>query len=110
MAIDEVTIYTIPLRQLSITTQIKTDTSTMQPIKILFPAMLIFGHAAHAGPVAYGLCQAGCAAVVTACYAAGGATWGVTGGASVPPTIVACDSAFGACQAACWAAVIAPTP
>lgn len=64
----------------------------------------------HAGPAAYGICQAGCAAVVTACYAAGGATWGATLGASAPATIVACNSAFGACQAACWAALIAPTP
>jgi hypothetical protein len=34
----------------------------------------------HAGPLAYALCQAGCASVVTACYAAGGATWGATMG------------------------------
>jgi hypothetical protein len=27
----------------------------------------------HAGPLAYALCQAGCASVVTACYAASGA-------------------------------------
>jgi hypothetical protein len=32
----------------------------------------------EAGPAAYGVCQAGCAAVVMACYAAGGATWGAT--------------------------------
>ncbi|KFY67370.1 hypothetical protein V496_01640 [Pseudogymnoascus sp. VKM F-4515 (FW-2607)] len=37
-----------------------------------------------AGPAAYGLCQAGCAAVVTACYGAAGFTWGATLGASPP--------------------------
>lgn len=30
----------------------------------------------EAGPVAYGYCQSGCAAVVVACYAAGGFTFG----------------------------------
>ncbi|KAF3063233.1 hypothetical protein J3E69DRAFT_331832 [Trichoderma sp. SZMC 28015] len=64
----------------------------------------------NAGPVAYGICQAGCATVVTACYAAGGATWGATAGATAGPTILACNSAFGSCQAACWAAAIFPCP
>lgn len=63
-----------------------------------------------AGPAAYGICQAGCAAVVVACYGAAGYTWGATLGASAPATIVACNSAFGTCQAACWTALIAPTP
>ena len=30
---------------------------------------------ATAGPVAYGICQAGCAGLATACYAAAGATF-----------------------------------
>ncbi|KAM0326292.1 hypothetical protein ACHAQA_006890 [Verticillium albo-atrum] len=63
---------------------------------------------AHAGPLAYGICQAGCASVVTACYAAGGATWGATLGATAPATIVACNSAFGTCQAACAAVALTP--
>lgn len=64
-----------------------------------------------AGPAAYGICQAGCAAVVVACYAAGGAVFGtVTGGVGVPAAIVACNSAYGTCQAACWAALFTPTP
>jgi len=62
------------------------------------------------GPVAYGICQAGCATVVTACYAAAGATWGATLGATAPASIVACNSAFGTCQAACAAVALAPTP
>ena len=66
---------------------------------------------AQAGPIAYGLCQAGCASVVTACYAAGGATWGATLGATAPATIVACNTAFGTCSATCaTVALLAPTP
>ncbi|CZT42857.1 uncharacterized protein RSE6_02809 [Rhynchosporium secalis] len=61
------------------------------------------------GPAVYGLCQAGCAAVVTACYAAGGATWGATLGASAPATIIGCNSAFGTCQAACAVVALLPT-
>jgi len=64
----------------------------------------------YAGPAAYGVCQAGCAGVVMACYSAAGFTWGATFGATVPATILACNSAFGGCQAACWAALIAPVP
>lgn len=64
-----------------------------------------------AGPAAYGICQAGCAAIVVACYAAGGAVFGtVTAGAAIPAAIVACNSAYGTCQAACWAALFTPTP
>ncbi|RYP30960.1 hypothetical protein DL767_006002 [Monosporascus sp. MG133] len=63
-----------------------------------------------AGPAAYGICQAGCSAVVKACYAAAGFTWGATLGATAPATIVACNGAYGACQASCWAALFAPTP
>ncbi|OJJ48045.1 hypothetical protein ASPZODRAFT_158867 [Penicilliopsis zonata CBS 506.65] len=62
-----------------------------------------------AGPAAYGICQAGCAAVVTACYSAAGFTWGATLGASAPASILLCNSAFGTCQAACAATLLAPT-
>jgi hypothetical protein len=65
---------------------------------------------ANAGPAAYGVCQAGCAAVVMACYSAAGFTWGATLGASIPATVVGCNTAFGTCQAACWAALLAPVP
>ena len=63
-----------------------------------------------AGPAAYGICQAGCAAVVTACYSAAGFTWGATLGATAPASILACNAAFGSCQAGCVAAGLAPTP
>jgi hypothetical protein len=71
--------------------------------------LALVGHAS-AGPAAYGICQAGCAGIVMACYSAAGFTWGATLGASAPATIIACNTAFGACQAACAAALFAPTP
>ncbi|KEY69198.1 hypothetical protein S7711_01656 [Stachybotrys chartarum IBT 7711] len=71
---------------------------------------LLFAGSAAAGPVAYGICQAGCASVVMACYTAGGATWGATAGATAPATIVGCNTAFGSCQAACAYIALAPTP
>ncbi|KAF5875465.1 putative zygote-specific protein [Botrytis fragariae] len=65
---------------------------------------------ATAGPIAYGVCQSGCAAVVMACYGAGGATWGATAGATAPATIVACNTAFGVCSAKCAGLLVAPIP
>ena len=64
------------------------------------------------GLLADGLCQAGCAAAVVACYAAAGFVFGtVTAGAGTPPAILACNAAFGKCCAACAAAaLLAPTP
>lgn len=39
----------------------------------------------NAGPLAYGVCQTGCNAMVVACYAAGGLTFGtVTAGLGAP--------------------------
>lgn len=43
----------------------------------LVPLLALLATSASAGPAAYGVCQAGCACVVMACYAAGGATWGM---------------------------------
>ncbi|PYH78049.1 hypothetical protein BO82DRAFT_357645 [Aspergillus uvarum CBS 121591] len=63
----------------------------------------------QAGPAAYGICQAGCASVVTACYAAAGCTWGATLGATAPASVLACNGAFGICQGACATALLAPT-
>ncbi|KAI0817434.1 hypothetical protein GGR55DRAFT_620392 [Xylaria sp. FL0064] len=74
------------------------------------PVLLGFASIASAGPAAYAACQTGCAGLVTACYAAAGFTWGATLGATAPASILACNSAFGTCQAACWVAAIAPTP
>ncbi|ROV87140.1 hypothetical protein VSDG_09989 [Cytospora chrysosperma] len=80
----------------------------MRPIKIL--AILAMATGTTAGPIAYGICQAGCAAVVTACYAAAGATFGTVAAPAAPAAIVACNSAFGTCQAACAVVALAPTP
>ncbi|KAF7513366.1 hypothetical protein GJ744_009787 [Endocarpon pusillum] len=63
-----------------------------------------------AGPLSYGICQAGCASIVMACYAAAGATWGATLGATAPASVLACNAAYGSCQAACIAAGCIPIP
>ena len=63
-----------------------------------------------AGPAAYGVCQAGCASVAVACYAAAGAVMGVTYGAAATPAVLACNTAYGSCHAACAAAILLPTP
>lgn len=63
-----------------------------------------------AGPMGYGICQAGCSAVVVACCSAAGFTFGTVAAAAAPSAIIACNGAYGTCQAA-WAAVLlAPTP
>ncbi|RAH67979.1 uncharacterized protein BO66DRAFT_137353 [Aspergillus aculeatinus CBS 121060] len=80
-------------------------------MKRLLPAIctgLLVCHV-QAGPAAYGICQAGCASVVTACYAAAGFTWGATLGATAPASVLACNGAFGICQGACATALLAPT-
>jgi len=82
----------------------------MQLNKILnLSLMLTLPALSTAGPVGYGICQAGCSGVVMACYGAAGFTWGATLGATAPASIIACNSAFGACQAACAAVLLAPT-
>jgi hypothetical protein len=62
-----------------------------------------------AGPAAYGVCQAGCSAIVVACYAGAGFTFGTVLVAAAPASIIACNTAYGTCQAACAAVLIAPT-
>ena len=76
----------------------------------LIPPFALLIIPAAAGPIGYGICQAGCASVVMACYAAGGATWGATLGATAPATIVGCNAAYGTCQAACAVVLLTPTP
>ena len=62
---------------------------------VLIDNLLLFTSAVSAGPAAYGVCQAGCAAVVMACYSAAGFTWGATMGASAPASIIVCNSPSG---------------
>ena len=65
----------------------------------------------EAGPAAYGICQAGCAAVVVACYSAAGFTFGtVTAGVGTPAAVLLCNAAFGECSATCAALLLTPTP
>ena len=72
---------------------------------LLFSVLQVQG-----GPGAYGICQAGCAAVVVACYASAGAVFGtVTAGLGTAPAILACNVAFGKCSAACIAAGFFPS-
>ena len=78
--------------------------------QIFFPLIPILASSVLAGPASYGVCQAGCASVVMACYTAAGFTWGATMGASAPPSIVACNAAYGTCQAACATTLLAPAP
>lgn len=73
--------------------------------------LLAFVSTANAGPIAYGICQSGCAAVACACYSAAGAVFGtVVAAAAAPPAILACNSAFGICSAKCALVALAPTP
>lgn len=73
--------------------------------------MILNTNFVRAGPAAYGICQAGCAAVVVACYAAAGAVFGtVTAGVGTAPAIVACNAAFGTCSAKCALIALTPTP
>lgn len=58
-----------------------------------------------------GICQAGCAAVVYACYAAAGFVYGtVTAGPLTPTVLLACNAAQGTCYHACYVAFFLPTP
>lgn len=79
-------------------------------LSITFLSLVAMANLVHAGPLGYGVCQAGCASVVMACYAAAGFTWGATAGATAPATIVACNLAFGKCEAACAAVLLSPSP
>jgi hypothetical protein len=82
----------------------------MKLIPIL--ALLATVQAVQGGPLAYALCQAGCAGLVVACYSAAGFTFGtIPAGAATPAVILACNSAFGSCSATCAAVgLTAPTP
>lgn len=86
----------------------------MKPLwKIIIMLLLVnslLTREARPGPLAYGICQTGCNAVWVACVAAAGGVAGVsTGGAGVPASILACNSAQGVCMAACVAAGLLPT-
>lgn len=97
---------------------------------IFLVVLLLTTSNTNGGPLAYGICQTGCNALVVSCYAAAGFTFGtgeynllkttlnfdalsliflVTAGAGVPAAIIACNAALGVCMAGCIAAGFAPT-
>ena len=78
-------------------------------MRLFIPLLLVNAAApAIAGLVGYGICQAGCVAVVTACYSAAGFVWGA--GIVGPAVILALNAAFGKCQAACAVVALTPAP
>ncbi|PWW74214.1 hypothetical protein C7212DRAFT_210569 [Tuber magnatum] len=72
-----------------------------------------FAAVALAGPISYGICQGGCAAVAVACYSGAGFIFGTvpaTAAAAIP-AVLACNSAFGTCSATCaGVTLLAPIP
>ncbi|KAI0824053.1 hypothetical protein BC628DRAFT_1323633 [Trametes gibbosa] len=77
---------------------------------LAFLAALAAVPTTQAGPLAYGVCQTGCNALVVACYASAGAVFGtVTAGVGTPAAIIACNVALGQCSAACALVALTPT-
>ena len=73
-------------------------------------ALLVLAILVESGPLAYGICQSGCNALVVACYASAGATFGtITAGASTPAVILGCNAALGVCMSGCVAAGFTPS-
>ncbi|XP_022178987.1 uncharacterized protein LOC111039701 [Myzus persicae] len=73
---------------------------------------ILLSSSANAGPIAAGVCYAGCAAVTVACFSAAGFTFGTVPGAVIAatPVLAACNAAFGVCEASCVAALFVPVP
>jgi len=73
---------------------------------------LSISSSANAGPIAAGICYAGCAAVTVACFSAAGFTFGTVPGALIAatPVVAACNAAFGICEASFITALIVPVP
>ncbi len=71
---------------------------------VIFAATCIEG-----GLLGYGICQAGYAVSVVACYTVGGLTFDtVTGRPGVLAAALICNAAFDKCQVACVAAGLLP--
>ncbi|GAN10857.1 zygote-specific protein [Mucor ambiguus] len=80
--------------------------------KFYICCLLVLGliSSSYAGPLAYGICQTGCNALVVSCYAAAGFTFGtITAGAGLPAVLVSCNAGLGVCMAGCVAAGLSPT-
>ncbi|RAK95027.1 uncharacterized protein BO80DRAFT_369801 [Aspergillus ibericus CBS 121593] len=72
--------------------------------------LLVAASNVFAGPSAYAVCQTGCSALVVSCYAAAGFVFGMVPAVSAPPAIIACNSSYGTCQAACASILLVPFP
>ena len=70
----------------------------------LFFCLLLLVQPASSGIIAYGICQAGCAGVATACFTAAGGTLGVATVAviALSPALTACNIAYGFCYKTCY--------
>ncbi|PBK70936.1 hypothetical protein ARMSODRAFT_934503 [Armillaria solidipes] len=83
----------------------------LSPILTFLVTSLALAPQAHAGPIAYGICQTGCNVLAVACYAAAGFTFGTVAAPAAPAAIIGCNSGLGTCSAACaTVALLAPTP
>lgn len=89
-----------------------TSSTSMKCTAVLAALAAIAITPVNGGPIAYGICQTGCNAVVVACYAAAGFQFGtVIAAAAAPATILACNAALGTCSATCaTVALFAPIP
>jgi len=83
-----------------------------QKLLVFVMVGLLMTSCANAGPIASGICYAGCAAVTVACFSAAGFTFGTVPGAIIAatPALAACNAAFGICEASCMAALLIPIP
>jgi hypothetical protein len=70
----------------------------LKAVLLVFCTLFTSGRANQAE---YGVCQAGCAAIVAACYVANGAVFGAVRADGAPPALLRCNAAFGTRQATC---------
>jgi len=66
-------------------------------LSIFVPLLATAATPALAGPIAYGICQAGCATLAVACYSAAGYTFGLVAAIMAPAAILVCNAAQGTC-------------
>lgn len=94
--------------------QLKSTIKITMNMKVIICIVLFLAVAqpALSGPAAYGICQAGCAGIVVACFSAAGFVFGTVPGSQIAavPALTACNAAWGTCCAACAAAILLPTP
>lgn len=83
-------------------------------MKLIYSAVLVLLMIQYAdsGPITAGICYAACGAAVCACFALAGFTFGTVPGAIIAatPALAGCNAAFAACEAACMAALVVPSP